>query len=122
MIQSMVRYFFLWLFMLILPLQGAVGACHMQSVLADAGIAHLHDHEQGVSHHHDDHGHVQYDSSQASLDHVGDQLGCQLNAVLSSQTPFAQPLMPGHAPVAEQAGTRPDPFLDKPPRPPHASA
>lgn len=118
----MVRHAILWLFMLILPWQGALANCHAKSIVSGLGTAHWQDHQHGVSHHHGDDGRVQYDDSQASLDHAGDNLGCHFTAAPASETTFATLVITERAIFGEPPGIRPDPFLDKPPRPPHASA
>ena len=114
----MIWRFILSLLIALLPLQGVRAADH--SVEAQGDAQHWLDHQQGVSHHHLDDGAVQYDDSEASQDHLCEQVGCQLNGLLQVIATFALPRLPHGPPAVTALSVRPDPFLVKPPRPPHA--
>lgn len=114
----MIRRFVLWLLIALLPLQGVRAADHWVEAQVDA--QHWVEHEHGVSHHHDDDGTVHHDDSDASQEHMGDHVGGQLNGLPQVIATLALPLLPHGPPAANALTVRPDPFLDKPPRPPHS--
>ncbi|RZI85558.1 MAG: hypothetical protein EOP38_04585 [Rubrivivax sp.] len=114
----MIRRFVFWLLIALLPLQCVHAADHWAETQVDA--QHWLEHEQGVSHHHDDDGTVHHDESDASQEHMGDHVGCHLNGMPQVIATFALPRLPQGPPAANALTVRPDPFLDKPPRPPHS--
>jgi hypothetical protein len=124
MIAPMFRRLILWLLIALLPLQGLRAAEHVDVELAVAFVGdaqHWLDHEHGVAHHHDEDGTVHHDDSQASQDHVSDSIGSQpVGGMFLLLPSLVLPPVAEAPPAAGVVADLPDPFLEKPPRPPHS--
>ena len=142
----MFRRFVLWMFIVLLPLQCVQAAQHVRTAAdhPSEGVVHgaahgaqqhgedrgaparavrhwlANEHGHGGAHHHHEDGGVHFDDSPASQEHAGDpHFGCHLSGLPQAAVALRLPLFAGTPPEALVCTGRPDPFLDKPPRPPH---
>jgi hypothetical protein len=106
--------------MLVLPLQALAlqDGLHIDAHAYD--LQHDLAHQHGLSHHHDDHGNIQYDDSAESKQHAADTACCHHFASIVSSDIFISPESPSEAVNRAPATGIPPPFLERPQRPPSA--